>query len=634
MVTNYAVPQRIGNYQLERRIGSGAVSRVWLGRHRTLAHRLCAIKLTQSTHLHELDLFNQEAAILSRLDHPGIPRIYDHGYAAPFHYMVLEYINGSTVRQLLQLKRNLGFEQSLHVGESLAETLDYLHKQGIIHRDINPNNIIIERDTNRVLLLDFGTAHDKLGTGPRQQLSSIGTPGYIAPEQIANPSHATYQSDIFSLGSVLFEMLVGDTPWDPEDDLTVAPSLTTRGGDNLPRDLDDCFARILAYDAAHRPSTASESLKEFRRIIDRHTAITVTTVTEPSVDAPSTDATPEMHPVEHALAIDLDQQQMRMCHEHIQQQAQHVTIANALNAWGAVSPWRQPLLGRLAQIQSVTSRNLYLYELTVIQESRTAPQIVHVSNLDEQFEVDAPLNSPIDRWSITLPPIHTMTQQIVNGQVIVPGSRTIVNCTRCTSGKRTCAICQGKAVLESNGTSTPCVTCNGSGQITCDECNGSGEVRQQQVIYWRRQRIVYQNHDDTGTINPDWIKQQCTPVPIYRAQESMGMRPEWKMIPQLAHLIDEARSQHLGDSRIMQSEVVIHALPITDFNFEVGEMHRWRAPFVTATPHEVTYHRWSLVGFENKLSPNRRWLDWRIISLIVLSGLCFILIVMHLLRPW
>ncbi|MFZ9857839.1 MAG: protein kinase domain-containing protein [Roseiflexaceae bacterium] len=629
-MTNYAVPQRIGNYQLERRIGSGAVSRVWLGRHRTLAHRLCAIKLTQSTHLHELELFNQEAAILSKLDHPGIPRIYDHGYAAPFHYMVLEYINGSTVRQLLQLKRTLGFEQSYHVGQSLADILEYLHKQSIIHRDINPNNIILERDTNRVLLLDFGTAYDKFGTGTRQQLVSLGTPGYIAPEQIANPANATYQSDIFSVGCVLFEMLAGDTPWDNESEMLRVPTLAERGGDNLPVEWDDVFQRMLAHDASQRPSSASESIKEFHRLIERHTAITVTSVAEPD-ESESVNST-TLHPVEQTLAIDLDQPQLAICQGHMQHQSQHETIAQVLNAWGAVSLWRQPLLGRLAHIQSTTSRNMYMYALTVIQETRATPQTILVSNLDEQFEADPPLSAPVDRWSIELPPIQTMSQQVINGQVVVPGSRSIVNCSRCTKGKRTCSICQGSTTIESNGTTSSCGACNGTGQITCDECNGSGTVRQQQVIYWRRQRIFYHNHDDTHGINPRWINQECTPVEVYRAQEIMGMRPEWKMIPQLAHLIDEARSQHLGDSRVVQSEVVISAIPITDFTFEVGEAHRWKAPFITHTPSETMVHRWSLIGFENKLPPNRRWLDWRMITLISVSGLCFILVVAHLLR--
>lgn len=632
-MTNYAVPQRIGNYQLERRIGSGAVSRVWLGRHRTLAHRLCAIKLTQSTHPHEIELFNQEAAILSRLEHPGIPRIYDHGYAAPFHYMVLEYINGSTVRQLLQLKGTLGFEQSYHVGQSLADILDYLHKQSIIHRDINPNNIIIERDTNRVLLLDFGTAHHKFSAGTRQQLTSIGTPGYIAPEQITNPANATYQSDIFSVGCVLFEMLAGDTPWNNDGDLTHIPTLADRGGDNLPVDLDNVFARMLTHETAQRPSSATESLKEFHRIIERHTAITVTNVAElDDADIDTSHLTSVMHPVEQTLAIDLDQTQLEHSRTHMQLQSQHETIAHALNAWGAKSLWRQPLLGRLAHLQSTTSRNMYIYALTVIQETRAAPQTVQVSNLDEQFKVDNPTSLPVDRWSIELPPVHVMTQPVVNGQVVVPGSRCIVGCNRCTKGKRTCAVCHGQTTVDANGITSTCVTCNGTGQITCDECNGSGEIRQQQVIYWRRQRILYHNHDDTSGINATWIKQECMPVEIYRAHEHMGMRPEWKMIPQLAHLIDEARSQHLGDSRVVQSEVVINAIPITDFTFEVGEAHRWQPPFVTQPTNETMVHRWALVGFENKLPPNRRWLDWRMIMLISLSGLCFILIITHFLR--
>ncbi|MEY3990712.1 MAG: hypothetical protein RI985_1793, partial [Chloroflexota bacterium] len=213
-----------------------------------------------------------------------------------------------------------------------------------------------------------------------------------------------------------------------------------------------------------------------------------------------------------------------------------------------------------------------------------------------------------------------------------PGSRTVVSCSRCTKGKRTCAVCQGQTTIDVNGVATTCVTCNGTGQITCDACNGSGTVRQQQVIYWRRQRILYQNQDDTNGINTAWITQECAPVEVYRAQELMGMRPEWKMIPQLAHLIDEARSQHLGDSRVVQSEVVISAIPVTDFTFEVGEAHRWQPPFAKNTSNETMVHRWALVGFENKLPPNRRWLDWRIITLISLSGLCFILAVTHLIR--
>jgi len=622
-VTQAPVPQRIGNYQLERQIGRGATARIWLARHRTFAHRLFAVKLTNTSVPHEVELFSREALLMSRLDHVAIPRIYDHGYLYPFHYTIMDYVPGVSVRQLLTAHRRLGIEQSLRIATALATALDYIHTQGVIHRDITPNNILIDRDTGRTAVIDFGVARE-LGTSSSTITpTTIGTPGYMAPEQITAPHNATYHSDLFSMGVVLFEVLTGNLPWDAESSEPV-PTLKSRSGDGLPVELDDVFAKLLAQSPTQRYQTATTAMTDIDKIIAKHTAQTVITAS----NTPNNPTNTPLHPVESALAIDIDHDTLTESVTFGQQTGTPATIAATLTAWGQQDYWRRQLLGRLAHIKSIQNRVIYTYTLPVIIETRFPPTLVTTSESDDSLTEATPITIT-DRWQIPLPTAQINATPSA-GQLIVPGSLRQIDCPHCQQGQQICPTCHGQPLPHqptSDDDDAPapiCATCHGKTTITCTECRGSGQLYQQQRLDWRRQPTQFASQDENNFADATWISQHCTPRTVYRMQEHHGIRPEWKLLPKVEHLIAQMTAYQNSDSRIVLSELTIAVIPVSEFVFDLGETGNWRTHTATTEP---TQYRWAVFGFERILPPNRQFLDWQRIILIGLSGICFILLV-------
>ncbi len=623
-MTQAPVPQRIGNYQLERQIGRGATARIWLARHRTFTHRLFAVKLTNTSVPHEVELFSREALLMNRLDHVAIPRVYDHGYLYPFHYTIMDYVPGVSVRQLLTAHRRLGIEQSLRIANALATVLDYIHTQGVIHRDVTPSNILIDRDTGRAALIDLGVARELGSTTSTISPTTIGTPGYIAPEQAHAPLNATYHSDLFSMGVVLFEVLTGNLPWDAESSDPV-PTLKSRSGDGLPVELDDVFAKLLAQTPTQRYQTATAAMTDIDKIIAKHTAQTVIT---PATNTPNSTSNTPLHPVESALAIDIDHDILNESITFAQQTGTNDVIATVLNEWGKQGYWRRQLLGRLANIKLIQNRTLYHYTLQVIIETRLPPTLITSIERDEAHgDASPPLNT--DRWQISLPTAKITTASSA-GQVIVPGSLRQIDCPHCQHGQQICPSCNGQplprptASDDDNAPAPICTRCQGKTYITCRECRGNGQLYQQQRMDWRRQPTQFTAQDDTNYAEQQWLSQHCTPRTVYRLQEHHGIRPEWKLLPKVEHLIAQMTAYQNSDSRVVLSELTIAVIPVSEFVFDLGETGTWLQPTTTTEP---TQYRWAVFGFERILPPNRQFLDWQRIILIGLSGICFILLV-------
>lgn len=158
--------------------------------------------------------FTREAQALARLNHPNIVTVYDFGEANGLYYLLMEYVDGMSLRQLLQ-SRKLAPEEALAIVPAICEALQYAHQLGIVHRDIKPENILMDKQ-GRVKIADFGIAK-LLGTNGRVESLTgeqgvVGTPHYMAPEQVEKPSIVDHRADIFSLGVVFYEMLTGELP--------------------------------------------------------------------------------------------------------------------------------------------------------------------------------------------------------------------------------------------------------------------------------------------------------------------------------------------------------------------------------------------------------------------------------------
>jgi predicted Ser/Thr protein kinase len=204
-------------------LGRGGMGVVYKARQKTL-NRFVALKLLAPERVQDAkfaERFAREAQALAALNHPNIVTIYDFGQAGGFYYLLMEFVDGLNLRQLLRT-RKFTPEEALAVVPPLCDALQFAHDRGIVHRDIKPENLLLDK-TGRVKVADFGIAK-MLGTanggsnagnpaGPENVTqAAVGTPSYSAPEQKTDPQHVDSRADIYSLGVVLYEMLTGELP--------------------------------------------------------------------------------------------------------------------------------------------------------------------------------------------------------------------------------------------------------------------------------------------------------------------------------------------------------------------------------------------------------------------------------------
>jgi len=219
-------------YELGDRLGSGGMSTVYRATDHVL-ERTVAVKVL-AEHLSDdekfVARFRREALAVAKLIHPNVVQVYDTGVDAGRHYIVMEYVEGKSVAQLLQTKGRLGADAAVEIGVQACAGLEYAHRQGIIHRDVKPGNLMViggpagrlRRDSSAhepptgemtIKLTDFGIARASAQTRLTQVGSVVGTAAYLAPEQ-ARGEEATPAADVYALGVVLYQLLTGRLPWE------------------------------------------------------------------------------------------------------------------------------------------------------------------------------------------------------------------------------------------------------------------------------------------------------------------------------------------------------------------------------------------------------------------------------------
>ena len=196
-------------------LGRGGMGVVYKARQprldRTVALKILAPEKEDDPQFAER--FAREAKALARLSHSNIVAIYDFGESEGLFYLMMEFVDGVSVRQLLQ-KRQMAPEEALAIVPKICEALQYAHEQGIVHRDIKPENVLLDKQ-GRVKIADFGIAKilGQEGKDPRTEEGIVvGTPRYMAPEQVDKPETVDHRADIYSLGVVFYEMLTGELP--------------------------------------------------------------------------------------------------------------------------------------------------------------------------------------------------------------------------------------------------------------------------------------------------------------------------------------------------------------------------------------------------------------------------------------
>ena len=201
-------------YTIERELGAGGMATVYLAED-VKHHREVAVKVLKPELAAVLgaERFVQEITTTASLQHPHILPLFDSGEADGFLYYVMPYIEGETLRAKLDRETQLGIDEAVKISSEVADALDYAHRHGVIHRDIKPENILLH--DGRPVVADFGIALAvSAAAGGRMTETglSLGTPHYMSPEQATADKDITHRSDVYSLGSVLYEMLTGDPP--------------------------------------------------------------------------------------------------------------------------------------------------------------------------------------------------------------------------------------------------------------------------------------------------------------------------------------------------------------------------------------------------------------------------------------
>jgi serine/threonine-protein kinase len=269
-----SVPERIGPFRVLRRLGQGGMGTVYLGERADADFRQqVAIKLLRGVSGQDPDTarLRRERRLLARLEHPHIARLVDGGElqdGTPF--VAMEYIEGETLLRYVQA-RGLGIAERLRLFDQLLEAVAYAHQHLIVHRDIKPENVLVDAK-GRLKLLDFGIAkllddEDAQASGATQTVAGAMTPSYASPEQLQGQAVST-QSDLYSLGVVLYELLTGRLPFPPDPSISplalqqricttqpLAPSRVVPGGAprrRLRGDLDNIVLKALRKEPQRR----------------------------------------------------------------------------------------------------------------------------------------------------------------------------------------------------------------------------------------------------------------------------------------------------------------------------------------------------------------------------------------------
>ena len=253
-------------YQVVRLIGRGGMGRVYLAREPFL-DRQVAVKVLPAEFADTGDArerFLREARTAARLSHPNIVPLYTFGQAGSLLFFVMGYVEGESLESRLRREGRLDPEDARTIIAELADALDYAHRSGVVHRDLKPDNILLDAATGRAMLTDFGIAKQNAGPETLTRTGMImGTPHYMSPEQAAADRTLDGRSDIYSLGVVAFRMLAGRLPFEGDNmqevltqHLTRPPTPLREIVPEVPSELSTAVARALAKDPAERWATA------------------------------------------------------------------------------------------------------------------------------------------------------------------------------------------------------------------------------------------------------------------------------------------------------------------------------------------------------------------------------------------
>jgi len=264
----FDVGDTIGSYEIVGTIGQGGMATVYKAHHARL-DRFVAVKVMHPTFLQDQSFiarFEREARIVAKLEHPNIVPIYDFSDYNGSPYLVMKYIEGRTLKQRI-LKQGISLAEALKMMRAIADALDFAHQHDVLHRDIKPSNILVD-DSDTAYLTDFGLARiAQAGESTISHDMMLGTPFYISPEQAKGERNLDQHTDIYSLGVIFYELLVGHVPFTADTPYAIVhahiykqPVSPSDINPELPPEVNAVMEKALAKNPQDRYHTANEMM--------------------------------------------------------------------------------------------------------------------------------------------------------------------------------------------------------------------------------------------------------------------------------------------------------------------------------------------------------------------------------------
>lgn len=258
-----------GRYEIQELIGVGGMANVYKA-HDRAANRTVAVKILRDEYLSNEELlrrFKNESKAIAVLSHPNIVKVYDVIFADKVYAIVMEYIDGITLKEYIEQQHVLKWKEAVHFTVQILRALQHAHDKGIVHRDIKPQNIMLLED-GTIKMMDFGIARFARSETKTITDRAIGSVHYISPEQACGEV-TDEKTDIYSVGVMLFEMLTGELPFDADRPVTVAiqqiqaqPKRPRQINPNIPEGLEEITVRAMQKDRSRRYQSAAEMLRD------------------------------------------------------------------------------------------------------------------------------------------------------------------------------------------------------------------------------------------------------------------------------------------------------------------------------------------------------------------------------------
>ena len=263
----------LDRYEVGRLLGAGGMAEVFEGRDRLLVRRV-AIKVPLAQHAHDPEFarrFRREAQAAASLSHPGVVAVYDTGSENGTHFIVMEYVDGRTLKDVIRAEAPLYPDRAAEITADVCSALAAAHARGLVHRDVKPANIMLMPD-GRVKLMDLGIARVAEGETVTQTAAMLGTAQYLSPEQ-AQGQAVDFRSDLYSLGCCLYEMLTGTVPFRGATPVAIAyrhvredPAPPRLLNPDIPASLEAVCLKAMAKRPENRYQTAAELRADLERV--------------------------------------------------------------------------------------------------------------------------------------------------------------------------------------------------------------------------------------------------------------------------------------------------------------------------------------------------------------------------------